>query len=326
MDYSLHQFSLFTMPWHDYLSASLLLPKPERAFTLVTFIITAYFLSSNLYVKMVRERTFKLLTDEDYAKAFKTLKLNSDENNTIRHAIIQPIINNYAGKSIDMMSIGAGDGWLEDEIIRNPNLNINSILAIEPNHEHAEKLKEKAAKWESTNSIIDISCFDETYETSMRFDVILMVHSIYYQKFPIKAISRAKSFLRRGGVLIIAIVGKNGGHQLAARLYEQMDNVPAFYNDHLLSSGWLVNHLTNNSIRFHLQTFNCSHDVTDFIKRKETPTCNDTITFFLNTKYESLDTYLQDEVYNMVQERVTISKDKRHLFPEDHDFIYIESV
>ena len=314
------------MQWQGYLNGSHSLPDAKRAFTLVRYTFAVNSVISVVLEKMVRERTFKLLTDEEYAKAFKTFKLNSNENNTIRHAIIQPIINNYAGKLIDMMSIGAGDGWLEDEIIRHPSLKISSILAIEPNHEHAEKLKEKSAKWEGTTSNIDVSYFDEKYETSKRFDVILMVHSIYYQKFPIKAITTAKSHLNSGGRIIIALVGKNGGHQLATRVYEQMDKVPAFCNDRWVSSGWLVESLTTNVIGFHLQTFNCSHDVTDFIERKDTPNCNDTITFFLNTKYESLDTNLQDEVYNMVQERVTISKDNRCLFPEEQDFIFIENV
>ena len=59
------------------------------------------------------------------------------------------------------------------------------------------------------------------------------------------------------------------------------------------------------------------NDVTDFIERNDTPSCNDTISFFLHTKYEDLDKALQEDICNIVQYCTRATKDDKHLFPGD---------
>ena len=266
-----------------------------------------------------------MITDEEYAKTFHTFKSKTDEDAVIRNAIVKPMIEKYADKSIDIMSIGAGKGWLEDEIIRHPQMKIKRILTIEPNPDHAVKLREMSLQWTKTAVSIDQSYFDENYETAQKFDVILLVHSIYYLKNAIDAIIKLKSFLNPGGQIMLAVEGERGGHELASYLYERMDSVPSTYSFNWLASGLLVQGLKNKNIKCQLQTLTSFIDVTDFIERKDTSSCNDVISFFLHTKYEDLDEELKGDVYKMVQDRVTVTKDNKQLFPEENTFITVEN-
>ena len=133
---------------------------------------------------MAQKRSANLLTDEEYAKVFDTFSKDSSRNSNIENGIIRPLLSKFADKSIDIMSIGAGTGWIEDKIIKHPTSRVNSLLAVEPNPEHADEQREKSKNWTDTVTDIDITFFDENYATAKKFDVILMVHFIYYVKKP----------------------------------------------------------------------------------------------------------------------------------------------
>ena len=277
--------------------------------------------------KMEKERNFKLINEEEYAKVYITFKRNSNQDEIVRNGIITPIVKRYRGKVIDVMSIGAGVGWLEDEINSNPQLKVNSILAIEPNPEHAKKLREKASHWKNTTCDIDMVYFDESYETAQRFDVILFVHSLYYIRNPIGAVAKAKSFLKPGGRIMIVMQGEKGSFELASYLHNQVKIVPsAYYTYSPENSTHLLEGLNRNNIKCRSHDFAEHLDITDFIERKDISTCNDIISFFLHSNYEDLDKKLQDDIYKMVREYATITKDKRYMFSYINSFITIENI
>ena len=274
---------------------------------------------------MARESNFKMITDEEYSRMFITFKRDSNQDAIIRDGIMTQMLHKYGGKSIDMMSIGAGTGWLEDEIIRHPRMKVDSIVAIEPDPERAEILREKSANWKDTITTVDLSYFAENYEIAKQFDVILMIHSLYYTREPIRAIEKAKSFLKPGGQVMIAIRGSKGGIELASCLHEHVTIDPSICIFSWESSEYLTEKLKKNDIKYQIQDLTSFHDVTDFIERNNTPTCNDTVSFFLHTNYDELDKGLQGDLYNIVKDRITVTKDKKHMFNHVTSFIFVDS-
>ena len=275
---------------------------------------------------MAQKKVLKMLDNNEYVKMFATFKENSNQDEVVRDGIIAPIIKKYGGKAFDLMSIGAGVGWLEDDIIRHPELKVNIILAIEPNPEHVEKIREKSAKWKDTISYIETGYFNDDYNTIMRFDVILMVNSIYYIRDPIGVIIKAKSFLKPGGQIMIVMQGEQGNFELTSCLHKQVKFSQSMYTYNLENSALLVERLQKNNIKYQMQNFNGLLDVTDFIERKNTPSCNDTISFILHSKYEDLDNELQDYIYKIANERAIVTKDNRYLYSHVNSLIIIESV
>ena len=276
---------------------------------------------------MAQERVLKMLDNNEYAKMFTTFKQNSNQDEVVRDGIMTPIIKRYGGKRFDLMSIGAGVGWLEDDIIRHPDLKVNVIVAIEPNPEHVEMIREKSANWIDTISYIETGYFNEGYNTVMRFDVVLMVNSIYYIRDPIGVIIKAKSLLKPGGQIMIVMQGEQGNFEVTSCLHKQVKfSQQSMYTYNLENSVLLVEKLQKNSIKYRMQNFNGILDVTDFIERKDTPTCNDTISFILHSKYEDLDNDLQDEIYKIVNERAIVTKDNRYLYSHVNSLIVIENI
>ena len=276
---------------------------------------------------MAKQGSLKPISDEDYAKMMVTYKKKSDQRSVDRNGILQSIMKKYAGKSIDVMSVGAGRGIIEDEIVRHPDLIVNSMHMVEPNSVFAEELEAKSAKWESTVSSIDVSYFDENYETSKRFDVIIMVHSIVFIENPVDAIKKLKSFLKDGGQIVIAIRGEKGGCELVSRMHEymNMDGCTSSYGSNLNARS-LANILRKHDIQCQIQEFIALHDFTDFIEKKKSPCINDVISILLFTKYDDLENDLKDELYKMVKERVAVSDDNKQIFGHSNCFITIENV
>ena len=140
---------------------------------------------------MERKDVCKPLSDAEYAKCYSAFKNGSEQEEVIR-TLVMPVLDKYANPSIDIMTIGIGLGWLEDDIVRHHKLIVKSIHAIKPNIAHVAKLRETATKWNDTILEIDGSYFDENYEISKQFDIILMIHSVYCMKNPINAMIMAK--------------------------------------------------------------------------------------------------------------------------------------
>ena len=274
---------------------------------------------------MAQESIFKMITNEEYAKVYKTFMRNSTQVGLVRNEIMNFIVNNYKNKSLDLMSIGAGAGWLEDEIIKHAELKVDNILAIEPNIEHAEKLKEKSTEWKDTQCTIDTSYFDENYKTTMKFDVILLVHSIYYTGSPINTVVALKSCLKPEGQILIVIRGERGGFELASCLHKRVriDATACKYSWE--GSVQLIEGLEKYGINYQIKSFPGLYDVTDFIERNDTPTRNDPITFLLHMNYEDLDKEMQEEIYKVAKGGVTVTKDKRHMITHTNSFIFVDN-
>ena len=263
-------------------------------------------------VRMVQTQVCRPLTEKEYAQVFSTFMDSSTEYPQIMK-LSKPLVDEFEGKAIDLMSIGAGTGCIENDLIKQHNLNVKSFIAIEPNEAHLEKLKQTVAAWGNIKMEIDSRYFDEKYETLKRFDMILMSHSMYCMDNPVAVIIKAKSLLKSDGKLVIFSQTEKGGHELYARMKQEVD-MDRPINNHFVTSKFISKALRNNAIKHDVKMGPSHIDVTDFIKRRITPKCNDNITFLLQTDYLSLSGDLQEAIYEMVRERVTTTENGKQMF------------
>lgn len=263
------------------------------------------------------------LTESEYASVFRTFISGSTEYEQIR-TLARPFIDGLEGKAIDLMSIGAGTGCLEDDFIHELGLKVATFLAIEPNSDHLSELKQTVSKWGDVKLKIDSQYFDDKYETSSKFDMVLMSHSMYCVNNPTSVILKAKSFLKPNGRLFLISQTEKGGHELFARMMEVVTmNQPI--NDHFVTSKGISEALVNNAIKHQVKMGPSHLEVTDFIERRNSPTANDVVTFFLQTDYSKLEKLLQDEIYEMVKERSVQMKDGKHMFCHPTGMIVVEN-
>ena len=70
------------------------------------------------------------LTEQENAKVFSTFIMCSTEYAEIKK-LAKPLIDRFEGKAVDLMCIGVGTGFQENDFIQNLGLNVNNFLAIE---------------------------------------------------------------------------------------------------------------------------------------------------------------------------------------------------
>ena len=271
---------------------------------------------------MTEKTDCKTLTDDEYAQYFITFKSHSDQDKVTCNLIMQEL-SEYSNKPIDMMSIGAGTGIVEDKIIRHFGIKVNSILAIEPNPVHFENLRQMSDKWNDTILELDSSFFDENYDTAKRFDVILINQSIYGIKNPIESILKAKSLLKNGGKCLIFVQGEKGGFELFSKIYGKVLTTPFESNDNTVTGGNLSESLQNRNIKHEVTKTTLHYDVTDFVERNSNPSIDDIVSYFIQTKYMDLNKEVQEEIHQKVKERILTDQNGRSLFPEETYMIVI---
>ncbi|XP_065068985.1 carnosine N-methyltransferase 2-like [Rhopilema esculentum] len=273
---------------------------------------------------VLMKETCKPLTEEEYAKAFATFVAGSTEYEEIPK-MMKPVIDGLNGRKIDLMSIGAGTGCIEDNLIQQCDLKVKMFLAIEPNIAHRNQLQATVASWGEVDLEIDPSYFDETYKTEKKFDLILMSHSMYCVDNPVQIMIKAVSYLKPSGKLIIFNQTERGGHELYLHLRRNvsMDNRPI--NDHFVTTKYIADALLNNGINFELSEAPSTLDVTDFIKQNGSSTANDVVTFFLQTNYEALNDDLKKSIYEMVKDRCVDDEHGRHMFSHPNGMVFVSA-
>ncbi len=252
------------------------------------------------------------LSEADYAQTFSTYLKASSEHEKMKD-LIGPVLNEFQGKHIDVMSIGAGDGSFEDALIKQQSLMLKYFHGIEPDGHRRPTLQDIVSTW-NTEHFIDERYFDENFETDKKFDLIIIAHVLYHVKQPIEAILKAKSFLASNGKLIIFLDTRKGSIELVSKLKPNFEA-----SVQRLGHPWslTIEDLSENLDKLgqsHKLTKEMTHaDVTEFIQKQETDTANDVISFLTQTRFDKMPKDLQKDIYDMVEERC-VQKDGRFLF------------
>ena len=141
-----------------------------------------------------------------------------------------------------------------------------------------------------------------------------MSHVMYSMKDPLSAMMKAKSLVKTGGSVIIFNQSEKGGYELSSHMMQNagLDSVPI--NDHSISSKELRNMLKESGVNHVIYENASTLDVDDFVKKTNTPTANDVVTFFLQTRFENLSDTWKTEIYNMTKANCIVDADGRNLF------------
>ena len=255
---------------------------------------------------------YAVLTQQEYAKVFSTFIRNSTEYRAMQ-SLIAPIIDSFGGRPVKLLSIGAGTGCFEESLLNNCGLKLKYAYAIEPNSSHLVELKKTISKWD-IDYVVDSNYFTPEIEIEDTFDIIFMSHCMYCMEDPLSAMMKAKSLLNTDGSVIIFNQSENGGYELYSHLMQNagLDGVPI--NDHSISSKELTNMLKESGVNHVIYENPSTLGVDDFVKKRNTPTANDVVTFFLQTRFETLSDTLKTEIYNMTKERCIVDSDGRNVF------------
>ena len=252
------------------------------------------------------------LTEDEYAQCYKPF-LKCSDNLADMISLIEPVVASFSGKPISIMSIGAGTGYFEDELVRKLDLKISHFHAVEPNKDHHKMLKQTMLSWDNVEFTIEEKYFTEEYETQHKFDLILMSHCLYNMDNIPKVLSKACSLLEENGKLIAFIHSEIGAAELYNHAINNVQYLSPPLGDQSVTSKSVCRMLTDLSISHVVQERPCTLDVTDFLKKQHPG--KDVISFLIQTRIEKLPEELQKNLYDMVLERAKSNGNGRYLLP-----------
>ena len=264
------------------------------------------------------------LTEEEYTAALKTFR-NSTTQYEHQLEMMKPVFESFKGEAIDFMSVGAGTGSFENDLVINLRPNVSYFHAVEPNECHREQLEQRAIAWDSISFTVDQSYFTESYETEHKFDLVMMSHCLHSIDNVDQVILKAISLLKAQGKIVIFVHSETGADfKLFLKAMESMEYLSRPLADENVTGKYICEILAKNAICFTTREAPSEIDVTQFIKRQNTATSNDVVSFFIQTKFEKLPHELREDLYEMVKKGVRHTEDDQYMFSHPTAMILIE--
>ncbi len=171
---------------------------------------------------MIESTAFVPFTAAEYSQSLRSFIELSDIHEKMK-CLINPVIRKFEGKPIHFMSIGAGNGHFDGSLINENGLKVDYFYGIEPDDGRRKELQERVLSW-NIDHFIDKSCFDEFFETEIKFDLILMSHVLYFISKPVESILKAMSFLKGQGKLVIIHDDKGGLPEVYSTFLQLLDS------------------------------------------------------------------------------------------------------
>lgn len=178
-------------------------------------------------------------------------------------------------ESFSVLSIGAGDSELDLDVISGlfqtgsiPSPTRLRYVAIEPNPVHREqiikRLSTEAAAPLTEYAVLE-KPFPEHLPQAERFDLILMIHVLYYLAPRDNAINRAMSLLAPGGRLVIVQQTPTGIPELQAEFLETLKGS----SEEMFTSIDMLQLLDHDGIHYEYSEVDTYLDVTECIMDTE---------------------------------------------------------
>ena len=264
------------------------------------------------------------LTEEEYTTAFKTFSSNTTQYEHMLD-MMKPVVESFKGEAINLMSIGAGSGCFENDLVTKLGLNVSYFHAVEPSKDRGEQLKKKVIGWDGTKLFVDQNYFTKNYETELKFDLILMSHCLYSIDNVDQVILKTISLMKAQGKIVILVHSETGaGSELFFKAMESMEYISVPLSDESVSGKYISEILAKNAISFTTREGPSAVDVTHFIKRQNTSTANDVVSFFIQTRFEKLPEKLRRELYELVKGRAIQTEDVKYMLPHPVVMLSVE--
>ena len=264
------------------------------------------------------------LNAEERVKVYAAYLQHNTAERKAMYSLISPVIKSFGRRPIQLMSIGPGDGSFEDGLIKNYEMSLSYFHAIEPSKKEVTKLQKVIEEWNVKNKIEEIH-FTPDFSTTEKFDLILMAQVMYHIPSPAGVVSRARSFLKPNGKLLIIHQTEESMCTIHRNFLSMASYALKPVSDPSVSTQVLSDILTKNDISHYITEEAGYLDVSDFIAKRKKSSANHIVTLMIQTWYERLPISFQNVIYNMVKAECVTPEPHKYLFPQHAGMITIES-
>jgi len=194
-----------------------------------------------------------------YAACLHTYEAASNQRELILGWFTDHVIPDLATDSASFLSVGCGAGELDVEILAAGKKHTSSIsyVGLEPDPQQCEKFIARMELANDQNVQVEAHNTDfEKFTEQHRFDLVLMVHSLYYMDDPEQAIQNALNLVNESGRLIILIASNDTLNELSSSFWEMENGVSTWFSEDLSK------HLEAHGVPFERKRIEARLDIT----------------------------------------------------------------
>lgn len=199
------------------------------------------------------------LRGERYARCLNSYEEASNQRQQILEWIARAVIPQFSADSMNVLSIGCGAGDLDKHILAAGAEHSATIsyVGLEPDAAQCERFVNQMGFAEDENVQIRVhnSSFEELNDPKS-YDLVLMVHSLYYMEDPAWAIEKALSLLKEDCQLIVLLAANDVLNELSSSFWQIETDRTAWYSQDLSA------HLDRLSLAFTREQIKARLDVT----------------------------------------------------------------
>jgi len=223
---------------------------------------------------------FPSLTHDEYARAFKTF-LNSSTEQKQSSGWFKQVVESLEGKAVKFLSIGAGFGRVENEMVEKHGLKMSFYYAIEPGQKHRATLEENIKSWGFDIPYeIDPSYFTPAFKTEHRFDVVLMSHALYGIPKWREVLEHTISLLAPGGKVVLFHHAETFP-QVELCKYGKL--VPPPIGNHTILPSDVADFLNEKNIQYSVEYFKNKISINEFMAGSEDEPATHVVDFLIQS-------------------------------------------
>ncbi|MFT7387209.1 MAG: SAM-dependent methyltransferase [Candidatus Endobugula sp.] len=198
-----------------------------------------------------------------YAACLHTYESASNQRKLILSWFAKHVIPQFSKDSTSLLSVGCGAGDLDVNILAAGKAHTSTIsyVGLEPDPQQCERFVDRMGL--GNDNSIHIEGHNTSFEDfsgDLRFDLVMMVHSLYYMDNPEQAIDDALNLVSEGGRLVILIASNDTLNELSSSFWAVDSSGPTWFSEDLSK------HLHNHSIAFDCQRIEATLDITSCCK------------------------------------------------------------
>ena len=176
------------------------------------------------------------LEGQRYATCLHTYEAASNQRELILGWFTDHVIPQLSTDRASFLSVGCGAGDLDEKILTagKEHASTVSYVGLEPDSRQCERFISRMVFENDQNIRVEAhnTCFEQFTE-QRRFDLVLMVHSLYYMDDPKLALENALNLVNEFGRLVILIASNDTLNELSSSFWELENGGSTWFSEDL---------------------------------------------------------------------------------------------
>ena len=176
------------------------------------------------------------LEGDHYASSLAIYEAASDQRGRILAWTREALIPQLDAEQASIFSVGCGAGDLDKEILAasTKQSQVVAYVGLEPDASQCERFLSQMGNKE--NGRVQVEARNVGFEDlhdPRRYDLVIMVHSLYYMANPAWAVEKALGLVKDGGRLVILLAANDTLNELSSSFWEVEADREAWFSEDL---------------------------------------------------------------------------------------------